>query len=265
MDNFQTIALALIQGLTEFLPISSSGHLILIPQVVGWGDQGLAFDVAVHVGTLAAVLMYFRRDIVPLVGDTLATLVGKPPTPSSHLGWAVVIATIPVGVAGLLLKGFIETTLRGAMVVGIATVVFGLVLAWADIEGAQRRDLASLTWRDALLIGLAQAVALIPGTSRSGITMTAGLMLGFTREAAVRFSFLMAIPTIVLAGGLLMLDVLADSQALDWRTLGLGIVTSGVMAYACIHWLLGYIERIGMQPFVIYRLLLGGLILFLFW
>ncbi len=265
MDHFQVIVLALIQGFTEFLPISSSGHLVLVPQILGWGDQGLAFDVAVHVGTLLAVLAYFRRELVPIVGDTVGTLVGKSPTESSHLGWAVVIATIPVGLVGLLFKSLIEAHLRGAIVVGLATIIFGLVLGWADIKGKQRRELSSLRWRDALLIGLAQAVALIPGTSRSGITMTAGLMLGFKRDAAVRFSFLMAIPTIALAGGLLVLDVIAEKQSIEWSALLLGIVVSGLTAYACIHWFLGFVERIGMQPFVLYRLLLGGLILALFY
>ncbi len=165
----------------------------------------------------------------------------------------------------LLFKRLIEGPLRGAVVVGLATIIFGLVLGWADIRGNQRRELASLSWRDALLIGLAQAVALIPGTSRSGITMTAGLMLGFKRDAAVRFSFLMAIPTIALAGGLLVLDVIADQQSIEWHTLLLGIVVSGLTAYTCIHWFLGFIERIGMQPFVLYRLLLGGLILALYY
>lgn len=265
METIQIVVLAIVQGLTEFLPISSSGHLVLMPQLFGWGDQGLAFDVAVHVGTLLAVLAYFRHDLAEIIVDTFGSLFGKGQTTASRLGWAVVVATLPVGVVGVLFKALIETHLRGAMVVAAATVVFGLLLGWSDWRGQKTRSLTSLRWRDALVIGLAQALALIPGTSRSGITMTAGLMLGLTREAAARFSFLMAIPTIMLAGGLLMLDAFAQAEPFDWGSLLLGVGVSALTAYLCIHWFLSFIQRFSMQPFVIYRLFLGAIIVWWFW
>ncbi len=264
MDHLHAIALALLQGFTEFLPISSSAHLILLPRLLGWEDQGLAFDVAVHVGTLSAVVLYFRRELVPMARDWGRSLLTRQQTRDSRLAWAVLWGTIPVGIAGLAFKGYIEGELRSELVIATTTIGFGLLLWWADAKGRGARDEYHLGWKDILIIGIAQAVALIPGTSRSGATMTAGLMLGLSREGAARFSFLLSIPVIVLAGGLKGLDLIEEAAPVDWGAMIIGVVTSAITAYACIHFFLKLLERIGMLPFVIYRLVLGGVLLALF-
>lgn len=262
MALLHIVLLALLQGLTEFLPISSSAHLILLPKLSGWSDQGLAFDVAVHVGTLSAVVWYFRGEVSKMLRDWVASLVVRKHVGDSHLAWAVGFGTIPVGLAGLLFQDVVETTLRSPMVIAWATLVFGLLLWWADVQGKRERDEHSIGWRDVLVIGVAQAVALIPGTSRSGITMTAGLMMGLTRAGAARFSFLLSIPVIVLAGGLNTIELVQSSHPVDWTALGLGAAFSAISAYICIHLFLKMLERIGMLPFVIYRLALAAV---LFW
>jgi undecaprenyl-diphosphatase len=264
MDSLHAIFLALLQGLTEFLPVSSSAHLILVPRLLGWPDQGLAFDVAVHVGTLSAVVLYFRRELLPMAQDWMQSLITRKQTANSRLAWAVLWGTIPVGLAGLLLKGFIEGNLRSELVIAVATIGFGLLLWWADAKGKRQRDEYSLRISDIAIIGVAQALALIPGTSRSGITMTAGLMLGLSRQAAARFSFLLSIPVITLAGGLLTLDLIKSPGLVDWSAMTIGVITSAIVAYASIHFFLKLLERIGMLPFVIYRLLLGALLIYLF-
>ncbi len=264
MDALHAIYLAILQGLTEFLPVSSSAHLILLPRLLGWQDQGLAFDVAVHVGTLSAVVLYFRRELAPMSRDWFASLRTRRNTANSRLAWAVLWGTVPVGLAGLALKGFVEDNLRSELVIAAATIGFGLLLWWADAKGRGRRDEYSLRISDIAIIGLAQALALIPGTSRSGITMTAGLMLGLSREAAARFSFLLSIPVIALAGGLLTLDLIGEPGVVDWGAMIIGAVTSAITAYLGIHFFLKLLERIGMLPFVIYRLLLGAVLIYLF-
>ena len=257
MDFIQILVLALVQGLTEFLPVSSSAHLILVPILTGWEDQGLAFDVAVHVGTLSAVVLYFRKELVKMTVSWSASVIGKGFDQDAKLAWAVLFGTIPVGIAGLLFKDFIELHLRSPEVLATATAVFALFLWWADAKGRETRDEYSLRWTDILFIGLAQALALIPGTSRSGATMTAGLFLGLSRKAAARFSFLLSIPVIVLAGGLKTIDYLNDASIDDMQPLMLGALLSGVSAYFCIHYFLKLLEKIGMMPFVIYRILLA--------
>ena len=264
MDALHAIFLALLQGLTEFLPVSSSAHLILLPRLLGWEDQGLAFDVAVHVGTLSAVVLYFRRELVPMAQDWFQSLLTRKNTANSRLAWAVLWGTIPVGLAGLLLKGFIENNLRSELVIAAATIGFGLLLWWADAKGRGKRDEYSLRISDIFIIGVAQALALIPGTSRSGATMTAGLMLGLSRRAAARFSFLLSIPVITLAGGLLTIDLIQQPDLVDWRAITIGTVTSAIAAYLCIHVFLTLLERIGMLPFVIYRMGLGIVLIYLF-
>lgn len=265
MELWHIIVLAVIQGLTEFLPISSSAHLILPSQVFGWPDQGLAFDVAVHVGTLAAVIWYFRAEVgrltVAWVGDTVRGRVGQ----DSGLAWAVIAGTVPAGLAGLLLNDFIETTLRSGLVIAVSTIGFGLVLWWSDAVGRRNRDLPALTMKDAVIIGVAQALALIPGTSRSGITITAALFLGFGREAAARFSFLLSIPLILAAGLLKTLELVEQGGATDWAAIALGAALSFVSAVVCIHLFLKFLERLGLMPFVIYRLVLGLLLLVVLW
>jgi undecaprenyl-diphosphatase len=264
MDSLHAIFLAILQGLTEFLPVSSSAHLILVPRLLGWPDQGLAFDVAVHVGTLSAVVLYFRRELVPMAQDWTQSLITRKQTANSRLAWAVLWGTIPVGLTGLLLKGFIEGNLRSELVIAAATIGFGLLLWWADAKGTRQRDEYSLRISDIAIIGVAQALALIPGTSRSGVTMTAGLMLGLSRQAAARFSFLLSIPVISLAGCLLTLDLIKSPGLVDWPAMTIGVITSAIIAYASIHFFLKLLERVGMLPFVIYRLLLGALLIYLF-
>lgn len=264
MDNLQTVALALLQGLTEFLPISSSAHLILLPRLVDWSDQGLAFDVAVHFGTLAAVVAYFRHEVVLMLRDWSGSLVGKGQTAESRLAWAVGFGTVPAGLAGLLLHDTIETYLRSPLVIAATTIAFGALLAWADITAKHVRGEHSIGWRDVLIIGIAQAIALIPGTSRSGITMTAGLMLGLTRQAAARFSFLLSIPIIVSAAGHETKKLIDAANPPDWSGLLLGTLVSAVSAYLCIHYFLKLLNRIGFMPFVLYRLVLGVALVILF-
>jgi len=262
MSEIQILVLALVQGLTEFLPISSSGHLILAPYLFGFKDQGLAFDVAVHLGTVIAVIGYFRRDITQITRAWFGSFApGRAATPHSRLGWAIIIGTLPVVVAGILLKPLVEGALREPWVIALATIAFGLLLGWADLRARRRRNIDALSIGDAVLIGVSQVLALIPGTSRSGITMTAALLLGFTREAAARFSFLLAIPTILASSAVFTIELLASDSPVDWAALSLAVLLSGIAAYVAIALFLRLIERLGMWPFVVYRLLLGGLIL----
>ncbi len=261
MDFIQIFVLAILQGLTEFLPISSSAHLILVPVILGWQDQGLAFDVAVHVGTLVAVVAYFRRELQVMSRDWAASIVRRQTVGDSRLAWAVLFGTIPVGLVGLLFGGLIEEHLRSTLVIAATTILFGLLLGWSDKTGKRQRSEHSVTWKDVLIIGCAQAIALIPGTSRSGITMTAALMLGLTRDAAARLSFLLSIPVILLAGSLKTLELIMSEGLVDWQAILLGAAISGVSAYLCIHLFLKLLERIGMMPFVVYRLVLGAILL----
>ena len=267
MDLLQVIWLAILQGLTEFLPISSSGHLILVPKLLGWDDQGLAFDVAVHLGTLIAVVYYFREDINDLFIAWFKSLpiTAKPQqTNQSKLAWGVIFGTIPAGLAALVFKDAIEHYLRSPLVIAATTILFGLLLWWADVKGERERDLDTLSWKDVALIGGAQALALIPGTSRSGITMTAALLGGMNRQASARFSFLLSIPIIALISLGLVLELVKSDALVDWKSLGIGLCVSAVCAYLCIKFFLQLLDKIGMAPFAIYRLLLGALLLFLF-
>ena len=262
MDILQIIVLALIQGVTEFLPISSSGHLILPARLLGWQDQGLAFDVAVHIGTLAAVIGYFRKDIFDVAVDWLGSLTGKVSTFNSRLGWYLIFATIPAVASGFALKVIgMDEAIRSIGVIAGTTLIFGALLGWADLTGRRVQPLGEMTFRQAMFIGFAQAIALIPGTSRSGITMTVALMLGLTREAAARFSFLLSIPVILGAGSLLTLDLIKDTAPVDWTVLTSGILVAMVSAWICIHYFLAFINRIGLMPFVVYRFCLGGVLL----
>ncbi|WP_394145754.1 undecaprenyl-diphosphate phosphatase [Vibrio atypicus] len=264
MSYFEAFVLALIQGLTEFLPISSSAHLILPSAILGWEDQGLAFDVAVHVGTLAAVMIYFRKEVVSLLTAFFASIFKGDRSKEAKLAWMILIATIPACVLGLFMKDLIEIYLRSAWVIATTTIVFGLLLWYVDKNAKLAEDEYQADWKKAVFIGLAQAMALIPGTSRSGATITAALYLGFTREAAARFSFLMSIPIILLAGGYLGLKLVTSGEPIHFGYLFTGIITSFISAYICIHFFLKLISRMGMTPFVIYRLILGvGLFAFL--
>ncbi len=265
MTIFEIIVLAIVQGITEFLPISSSAHLLLPAELLGWKAQGLSFDVAVHVGSLLAVLIYFRNDIANLTVGWGRSLAGQA-NPEGALAWKLIIATIPIIIIGYLAKPYIDLYARTALVMAVTTVLFGLLLWWADSIAKQKYQLQQLSWRSAVIIGLAQITALIPGTSRSGVTMTAGLLLGLDRESAARFSFLLSIPTILGAGTFMTLELLASEEGVVWLDLGLGAVLSFVSAYICIALFLKWISRIGMLPFVIYRLILGALLFaFVFW
>ncbi|GAB2196175.1 undecaprenyl-diphosphate phosphatase [Sessilibacter sp. MAH4] len=263
MDLIQIILLALIQGITEFLPISSSAHLILPKEVLGWPDQGLAFDVAVHFGSLIAVLAYFRKDVGNMIGAWCTQFGSNGQTDDSRLAWMIIIATTPAGLFGLLFNDYIETNFRSGLVIAVTTLVFGVALYFADRRTELHKNIYQVGIFTALVIGLAQAMALIPGTSRSGITITAALFLGFTRVDAARFSFFMSIPIIVL-GALFKTIELLESGSVEWLDLGIGTVLSGISAYLCIHYFLAFIERIGMLPFVIYRMVLGGFLLWMF-
>jgi undecaprenyl-diphosphatase len=255
------IVLAIVQGLSEFLPISSSGHLILVPHVLGWPDQGLAFDVAVHVGTLAAVIAYFRVQLMQMARAWFASLAGRSLTADGRLAWCIVVGTIPVGLVGLAFGDFIEQMLRNPLFIAGTLAGFGLLMWLADRLGAQRRDEYTVGWREALLIGSAQAIALMPGSSRSGVTMTMARALGLTRAAAARFSFLLAVPGIAMAGAWEFLQLLSEpGEGVDWSMMGLGAAVSAVTGYLCIHAFLQVIERIGLLPFALYRLVLAALI-----
>lgn len=261
MDWFHVLILALIQGITEFLPISSSAHLILPKELLGWPDQGLAFDVAVHCGSLCAVLLYFRKDLQYLIAQSAGAVFQRRLDDQSRLLFNLGIATFPVCLIGLFTSDLIESHLRSIYIIAVTTIVFGLLLAAAERYGRATRRLAELTLAGALLIGFAQAIALIPGTSRSGITISAALLLGFTAKDSARFSFLMSIPVIFLGGLLKSYELYEQSAPVDLFSLGLGFLVSAVSAFLCIKYFLAFIEKIGMRPFVWYRIVLGAFLI----
>ena len=260
MDNLHILVLAFVQGLTEFLPISSSAHLILLPRLLGWPDQGLVFDVAVHFGSLLAVVFYFRDEIRRMLWSWSRSLAGAPPDRDSRLAWWVIVGTLPAIVAGLLLQGPIEAKLRSPWIIATASILFGLLLWYADRRARRERSEHQLELRDVLIIGCFQVLALIPGTSRAGITITGGLLLGMTRKSAARFSFLLAMPVIFASGVLQTHRMLTEVNPISWTDLALGTLLSALSAGLCIHVFLRLVERIGMLPFVIYRVLLGLMI-----
>lgn len=259
MDYLQVILLAIIQGVTEFLPISSSAHLILPSQLLGFDDQGLAFDVAVHLGSLLAVIAYFKRDIIQLTQAWCLHVFQKNKTLESALAWQTIVATIPAVIVGFGLNHS-NIEMRSLLIIASTTIIFGVVLGVADKMSATSTRL-STTNRDAWIIGLAQCIALIPGTSRSGITMTAGLMLGLDKHTAARFSFLLSIPLIIAASSLKTFELIQSDLVVDWAMLATGIALSCITAYACIKLFLQWINQIGFMPFVIYRLALGFILL----
>ncbi|WP_426417310.1 undecaprenyl-diphosphate phosphatase [Aestuariirhabdus sp. LZHN29] len=264
MDIFQVIVLAFIQGVSEFLPISSSAHLILPSQIFAWPDQGLAFDVAVHLGSLAAVVIYFRQDLWGLTRGCQKAIVARQFNQELRLGLMLVLATVPAVLFGLAvsISGFDEA-MRSIAVIATTTLLFGLLLGVAErfIRG---KPMDAIGWRQALLIGLAQALAIIPGTSRSGITITAAMLLGFSRDVAARFSFLLSIPIIIAAGSLKTRDLIMQAEPVQWSVLFVGVLLSGVSAWLCIRWFLAVINRIGMLPFVIYRIVLAAVLFALY-
>jgi undecaprenyl-diphosphatase len=264
MDLIQALVLAFVQGLTEFLPISSSGHLILVPVFLDWPDQGLAFDVATHLGTLGAVLFYFRKDLWPMTRDALGTLRGGQRTRESDLAWWVLIGTVPTVICGLLFGGHISTWMRSPLLIAFTMGAFGILLWIADARGGRDREVESIGWREALIIGLAQAVSLIPGTSRSGITITAALFLGLKRQAAARFSFLLSIPVIIAAVSYELMKLLREPEPADWLALGVGAVVAGAVAYLTIRGFIALLGRMGLAPFAVYRLFLAAVLFWVF-
>ena len=279
MSLLHVFILALIQGLTEFLPVSSSAHLIFPSHLLGWEDQGLAFDVAVHVGTLLAVVLYYLADIVKISTFTIEAVVKRKVSPIAKIGFCVIIGTLPVVIVGGLFEKTISKVIRDSIdVIAYATIGFGLLLGLAsyvnrrivwrnidNVQGARADSLRGLTYVQALVIGFAQAIAIIPGTSRSGITMTAGLFLGLKAEAAARFSFLLSIP-VILASGLFEILKLYKQETLElqWVNLILGGFISFAVALVVIHLFLKFIAKSGMALFVIYRVLLGAILLWMF-
>ncbi len=260
MDSLQVMVLGLIQGLTEFLPISSSAHLILLPELSNWADQGIAFDVALHLGSLLAVVVYFWRDIKMLAQAWWQHIRFGKNSAESRLVWAVGFGTIPVGLIGIMVADLMDGYSRHMGVIAVATLVFGILLGVADFYGKRQRDEYQMRAKDVLIIGIAQAFALIPGTSRSGVTMSAALLLGFKRTAAARFSFLLSIPVIILAAGLETHYLVTHKVAVNWGALAFGFALSAIVAYGCIFYFLKLLNQIGMMPFVIYRLILAAVL-----
>ena len=258
MSLFHLFILAVIQGVTEFLPVSSSGHLILLPGLTQMADQGLAMDVAVHVGTLAAVVGYFWRDVRAALAGTFRLLTGRADTQGAQLALGLMIATVPVVVAGLVLHvtGWAEA-MRSVAVIGWTMLIFGLVLYWADRRGPSVFGAEDWTPRHALLMGLAQAVALIPGTSRSGICITAGRALGYDREGAARLSMLMSIPTILASGALLAGDAVAEADRALLRDASIAAVFAFASALLALTLMMRLLRSVSFTPYVVYRVILG--------
>jgi len=263
MDSLHIVILAIVQGLTEFLPISSSAHLVLMPQLLNWSEHGLVFDVAVHFGSLLAVVFYFRHEVRRMLYAWTCSLAGGEANQDSLLAWWVIIGTLPAVAMGFLFQHSIEGSLRAPWIVASASIFFGILLWVADSKATRGRDEYTLTLKDVLMIGCCQVLSLIPGTSRSGITITMALFLGLTRKAAARFSFLLAMPVIFASGVLQAVRMVTEVSPIGWGELWLGIALSALSAGICIHYFLRLVERTGMLPFVIYRVLLGILILLL--
>lgn len=262
MDLTQAFVLALIQGITEFLPISSTAHLILVPLLTDWPDQGLAYDVALNTATWLAVVIYFRRDIADLAKGFFRTLSERSfkDNHEGELAWMVLVGTIPVAVAGVLAHDIVAYRLRTLEVIGLSSIVWGIVLWIADRKPG-RAEIKDVSWKTAIVIGLAQAIALVPGTSRSGITMAAALMMGLSRTASARFSFLLAIVVGALAGGKEGLDMVKAGMDTPWAAVLAGALVAFVSAYLVIHYFLKTISRSSMKPYVVYRVILGILTL----
>ncbi len=259
---FQAIILGIIQGLTEFLPISSSAHLLIFSQLFGWADPGAAFTAVTQIGTETAVILYFWKDITGIIRAWLGQF-RHPETrgdPDVRMGWLVIVGTIPIGVLGFVFSDQIETVARNLYLVAITLIGFGIVLGIADRTARSVKQLPDLTWRDGIVYGLCQALALIPGVSRSGATISGGLFLGYTREAATRYAFLLAIPAVLASGLYQALDIGSDPVA-SWGPTILATIIAFVIGFAVIAWLLRYVSTRSYMPFVIYRICLGVLVL----
>jgi undecaprenyl-diphosphatase len=260
LDLTHILILALVQALAEFLPISSSGHLVLASHFFGWDYQGVTFDLALHFGTLIAVVAYYRRDLWAMASESVHIRPHQPLSANQRLAAMLVIGTVPAALAGLALGPHVDE-IRSPVLIALNLIFFGLLLGYADRSRGDVREVSTLTWRDAILIGLAQALALMPGTSRSGIVITACLLLGLTRAGAARYAFLLAVPVITLAGGKGALDALRGSSAIDLQTFLLAVSASAVASFITISVFLRVIRQIGMLPFVVYRVAVGVLVL----
>jgi undecaprenyl-diphosphatase len=260
---FEAIVLGIVQGLTEFLPISSSAHLLILSQLFGWEDPGAAFTAVTQIGTEMAVILYFRREIGQILGawGRSITNADMRRDPAARMGWLVLIGTIPIAVLGFLFKDQIETVARNLWLVALMLIVFGVILGVADALGARVKDERDLTWRDGLLYGLAQALALIPGVSRSGATISAGLGMGYTRSSAARYAFLLAVPA-VLASGLFEARKIGD-ETVAWGPTLLATVIAFSVGLAVIAWLMKWLQTRSYRPFVLYRIGLGLLVMLL--
>lgn len=264
MDALQAIVLGIVQGLTEFLPISSSGHLRIVPALLGWEDPGTAFTAVVQLGTMAAVLIFFRADLLRIAHAWIGGLRDRElrRTLDARLGWYLILGTAPIAVVGLLFADQIENDLRNLYVIGTALIVFGLLMAWIDARARRDRGLETLDARDGAFVGVAQALALLPGVSRSGATISAGMLRGLDRAAAARFSFLLSIPAIVLSG-LFELRHIGDSGGAPAGATIIAIVLAFVSGYASIAFLLRYLAHHTLGVFVAYRLVVGVLVIVL--
>lgn len=265
MSVIEAIVLGIIQGLTEFLPISSSGHLRIVPAFLGWDDPGAAFTAVIQLGTMAAEVIYFRHDLWRIGTRWLASLRNAElrSTLDARMGWYLIFATIPIGVLGLAFEDDIETGARNLKIIGTTLIVLGLVLLWADKVGKRERPIEGLTTRDGLIMGAAQALALVPGVSRSGATISAGLFLGLERAAAARFSFLLSIPAVVLSGLFQLQGIISGEEAPDVGAGALVIATilAFVTGYAAIAFLLRWLVTHTVLVFVVYRVALGAVVL----
>ncbi len=266
MSLIQSIVLGIVQGLTEFLPISSSAHLRIIPALLGWDDPGAAFTAIIQLGTMAAVLLYFWRDLTGIVSTWFRSLT-RPrlrQERDARMGWYLIIGTIPIVILGFIFRHQIENGARSLYLMGVTLIVFGLILGAADKLGRKERPIESVGMKDAIVVGLAQALALIPGVSRSGATITGGLIMGFDREAAARFSFLLSIPAIVLSGLFeLFKELGSGTSGLNWGSTIVATIVSFVVGYAAIAFLLRWLTRHSLYIFVVYRVALGVIVLIL--
>jgi undecaprenyl-diphosphatase len=262
-DFLQALVLGTIQGLTEFLPISSSAHLRIFPELFGWGDPGAAFTAVIQIGTEVAVLVYFRRDIWR-IAKTWTLSLFKPEYRGhldARMGWFVIIGSLPIVVLGIFLKDTIEDQFRNLWLVAALLILMGLVLGLADRIGGNEKRIKQMNVRDAVLMGAAQAMALVPGVSRSGATLSMGRFLGYEREAATRYSFLLAIPAVV-GAGIYQLGEIPDGENMyGWTPTLIATVVSFVVGYAAIAWLLKFVSHHTLVPFVVYRVLLGGAVI----
>ena len=261
MDFIQSLLLALVQGITEFLPISSSAHLILLPKIMQWQDQGVEIDIAVHIGTLLAVMLYFRKEVLSLIFGFFDCF-SKENSARKGLFINLVVATIPVVIAGFLLKTLIEDDFRSALIIGVTSIVFGILLFLADRKAEENHKvIEGMPIKDAFLIGLSQMVALVPGVSRSGITMTSALFLGYSRTASAKFSLLLSMPTIFAAGTLIVFEMLKSPNPVQTQDALLSGAMAFIFGYLAIWGMMSWLKKSSFTPFVIYRVLLGVAIL----